>query len=395
MINDKLIAALLFIAFNVNGFAQQAISLDDFLKNKIEENSTQTTTIVRDFNPSWIDQVDFRTETDEFDVVRQRYSVRVSPSSPKIRKAQRNLHQLYQEKANFESNTPNIDFIEFAYEELLTIIELSRKIRIKQDLLIVLNDQEIVHTKLLQIAKTTPKDWLAIQQDIAQLKIDIYQHQEELNSLLPNGKSIETGKLVPINQLLEQLEKEAILSSKEQEATIDLQLLEGEVGLEKAEQKNAFDFLQVEYRGPQKNPFEEKVSITAGFQFPFSGKQKLKLEELAIEQEALKREVEADKQLTQYKIKEKIRELHLLIKELDFTKKTMIAHLERAKMIVERSNQNAEANPLFLLYQKEESVKKELDFLKLEMMIYQEYIDYLVLTEQLFQTPFRNYLSTN
>lgn len=395
MINDKLITALLFIASTINGFAQQSISIDDFLKNKIEQNSTPTMMIVRDFNPSWIDQVDFRTETDEFDVVRQRYSVRVSPSSPKIRKAQRNLHQLYQEKANLESNIPNVDFIEFAYEELLTIIELSRKIRIKQNLLIVLNDQEIVHTRLLQIAKTTPKDWLEVQQDITQLKIDIYQHQEELNSLLPNGKSIEIDHLIPINQLLKQLKPEANLSSKEQEVAIDLQLLEGEVGLEKAEQKNAFDFLQVEYRGPQKNPFEEKVSITAGFQFPFSGKQKLKLEELAIEQEVLKREVAADKQLTQYKINEKLRQLQLLIKELDFTKKTMNAHLERATIIVEKSNQNAEANPLFSLYQKEESVQKELDFLKLEMMIYQEYIDYLVLTEQLFQTPFYNYLNVN
>ena len=395
IVHRFLLAYLLFFAFALNGFAQQTISVDNFLKDKIEQHLTQHINANRSFNSSWIEQIDFRTETDEFDFKQQRYNVRISPSSPKIRKAQKNLHQLYQEKSNLEANATDVDFIEFAYQDLLQIVELSKKIKIKKELLIVLNDQEKVYAKLLQVATQSPKDWLDIQQNIAQLKIDIYQHEAEIASLLPDGKKINYDNLIAINQLKEQFQEVTAVSSKENEAIIEKELIEGEIALEKAEQKKVFDFLQIQYRGPNDNPFEEKISLTAAFQFPFSGKQKLKLEELAIEKETLEREVAAEKRLKQYKVKEKIRKIGLLITELEFTEKTMLAHLDRAKIIVERNNQNADNNPLFLLYQKEEIFKKQLDFLKLEMTIYQEYIEYLALTESLFQEPFYNYLTVN
>jgi len=287
------------------------------------------------------------------------------------------------------------DFIEIAYEEVLAFYEAFRKLSIKEELLTVLQDQEKVWGKLSQVSREIPKDWLDIQEDIAQLEIDIFKETNTLQSWQIDGQSLDWEALIPADKILNQLGNNVNNQFQLQAREYDVEnlIVEREEALEQAEQKKLLDFVQVEYRGPHEDLLKERVSLTAAFRLPFSSGRKLKMEEIAIEKEMLQRERLAEKQLNQYKERDTRKKLELLVQELIFSKKLYKAQSEKMLAIAQKSSALRGDNPLFTLYQKEAQIEKKLEVLKLEMSIYAEYLDYLKLTEQLFAGPAYDLLS--
>ena len=132
------------LAFCYTGLGQSLISLDDLLKNSITPFlDTDAGTSIR-FKPSWMNQIDFRTQTDEFNPDRQQYQFRFMPSSAGVRKAQKKLFQLSEEQALEEQSTLHWNYVEEAYESVLSLYELTQKLAIKEELLSVLLDKEQV-----------------------------------------------------------------------------------------------------------------------------------------------------------------------------------------------------------------------------------------------------------
>ncbi len=395
LINSRLIIVLIWCVSTVMSFAQAPLSIPTYIQNRVAslDNLPERSARNQQFNAGWIDGMDIRTETDEFDFERQRYLFRVSPSTPKIRTAQTNLHQLYLKKADLKNSLLRKDFIEIAYEEVLVFYEAYRKLSIKEELLIVLQDQEKVWGKLSQVSKEIPKDWLEIQEDIAQLEIDIYKEANILSTWEFQGLNWED--LIPADSILNQLGNNTNnrFPLKARAYDVENLIIEREEELEQAEQKKLLDFVQVEYRGPHEDLLKERVSLTAAFRLPFSSGRKLKMEEIAIEKEMLQQERLAEKQLNKYKEKDSRNKLDLLIEELIFSKKLYAEQAKKMLSIAQKSSAMRGDNPLFTLYQKEAQIEKKLEVLKLEMAIYAEYLDYLKLTELLFAASAYDLLS--
>ncbi len=397
MLNSPLIILLIWCASTTLSLGQTSFNISTYIQNRVEtlDNSLEHSLPNNLFNASWIDGMDIRTETDEFDFNRQRYLIRVSPNTPKIRAAQSNLHQLYLEKAGLQNTLLRKDFIEIAYEEVLFFYETFRKISIKEDLLLVLKDQEKVWGKLSQISQDLPKDWLEIQEEIAQLEIDIYKEVNILKLWDTKTLRLNWEDLIPADSILSLLENNPNNRFQLQAKEYDIEnlIIEREEALEQAEQKKLLDFIQVEYRGPHEDLLRERISLTAAFRLPFSSGRKLKLAEVAIEKEALQQELIAEKKLNQYKEKESRKKLELLVQELIFSKKLYAEQSKKMLAIAQQSRALRGDNPLFTLYQKEAQIERKLAVLKLEMSIYSEYLDYLILTEELFSTSNYNLLS--
>lgn len=397
LINSRVIIFLLWCLSTTISLAQSTLSISDYIQNRVEtlDNLPEISYTNQQFNAGWIDGMDVRTETDEFDFNRQRYLFRVSPSTPKIRQAQTNLHQLYLKKAGLQNSLLRNDFIEIAYEEVVFFYEAFRKLSIKEELLTVLQDQEKVWGKLSQVSREIPKDWLEIQEDIAQLEIDIYKEANTLKSWQAEGQWLNWEDLIPADSILNQLGNNTNnrFQLKAREYDVENLLIEREEELEAAEQKKLLDFVQVEYSGPHEDALKERVSLTAAFRLPFSAGRKLKMEEITIEKEMLQQERLAEKQLNQYKERETRKKLELLVQELVFSKKLYQAQSEKMLAIAQKSSALRGDSPLFILYQKEAQIEKNLEVLKLEMAIYAEYLDYLKLTEQLFAASGYNLLS--
>lgn len=388
MLNSRLIIFFIWCVSTTMSFAQATIGIPAYIQSRVDvlDNLPESSYTNKQFNASWVDGMDIRTETDEFNFNRQRYLFRVAPSTPKIREAQTNLHQLYLTKAGLQSSLLRKDFIEIAYEEVLFFYEAFQKKAIKEELLTVLQDQEKVWGKLSQVSQEIPKDWLEIQEDISQLEIDIYKEVNFLKSWQAEGQWLDWKDLIAADSILNKLGNNVNSHFQLQAREYDVEnlIVEREEELEAAEQKKLLDFVQVEYSGPHEDAFEERVSLTAAFRLPFSSSRKLKMEEIAIEKEMLQEERLAEKQLNKYKEKDSRRKLELLVEELIFSKKLYAEQSKKMLAIAQKSSALRGDNPLFFLYQKEAQIEKKLEVLKLEMAIYAEYLDYLKLTEQLF-----------
>jgi len=397
LLNPSILILGLWCIGTCYSFGQSTQTIQNYIQNRVGQldNLPESNYLNKQFQAGWIEGMDIRTETGRFDFNRQRYLIRVAPSTPKIREAQTNLHQLYLKKADLERTLLKKDFIEIAYEEVLVFYEAFRKLRIKEALLIVLQDQEKVWSRLSLTDNKTTKDWVAIQQDITQLEVDIFKEQQLLENWQTEGLWLNWDNLLPIDSLLPaiNLRTNVRFQLQAREYDVDNLIIEREEGLEQAEQKKIIDFVQIEYNGPHIDPLREKVSLTAGFRLPFSANRKLKMEEIAIEKETLQQERRAEKQLNLHKEKAKKRELKLLIEEWTFAKNKFAQQAQKFLNFAQRDAAMTDNNPLFLLLQKEINIKRNLDVLKLEISIYQAYVDYLAFTEQLYQPSFDQFLS--
>ena len=379
--------------------AQTTLPIADYIEDRVEKlaNLPEGSYTKTEFQTSWIDGMDFRTETDQFAFNRQRYLVRVSPNTPKVRRAQSNLHQLYLKKANLQRTLLTRDFVEFAYEEVLEYYALNREKLLKEKLLSILTDQRTVWQRLNLAEGKISKDWLTIQEDIRQLSTDLLTLENYLSNWIGNGKVPDYQGLISMGDILNGLTSTRFQKFQLQamEYDVDNLIVEREEELEKAEQKKLLDFLQLEYNGPHTDPFEEKVSVTAAIRLPFSSGRQLKMEEIAIEKDMLQQERRMEKQLDQYKEKELLRHLETQLNEYEYLRQSLETDRQQYEKIAERSSEQVGGNPLFSLYQQEVFLKEELKLLELELDIYQAYLDLLRLTELLYQPDFFGFLSTD
>jgi len=378
-------------------FAQTTHNIQTYIKERVHQldNISNRNYINNDFQASWIDGIDIRTETDQFNFNRQRYLFRVSPNTPKIREAQTNLHQLNIEKADLQRTLLKRDFIEIAYEEVLTFYEAFSKLKIKTELLIILQDKEQVWRKLSLTDNKIPEEWIKIKQAITQLEIDVFKEKTLVEAWQKEGAWLNWENLLPIDKMLEQLDLSANkrFQLQAREYDVDNLIIEREEALEQAEQKKLLDFVQIEYNGPHTDDFQEKVSLTAAFRLPFSSGRKLKMEEIAIEKEVLQQERLVEKKLNRYKEKKRKNELRLLIGEWAYAKDKFAQQGQEMRDFAKNAQNTTNNSLLFLLLQKETNTERALDVLKLEIAIYQAYIDYLAFTEELYLPTFYQYLS--
>lgn len=376
--------------------AQSTLDVQTYINKRVAQldNIPHHSYSKTDFQAGWVDGIDIRTETDRFNFNRQRYLFRLSPNTPKVRKAQTNLYQLYLKKADLQQSLAKKDFIEIAYEEVLVFFEAFWKLKLKEDLLLILKDQEKVRSKLSQTTNKIPTDWIEIQEEIAQLEVDIFKEETLLETWQSAGLWINWEDLLPIDSILTVLDSYSTkrFQLQAREYDVDNLIIEREEELEKAEQKKLLDFVQIEYNGPHTDDFQERISLTAGLRLPFSSGRKLKMEEIAIEKEILQQERLVEKQISQYKEKERKKQLQLLILEWTFTK-NKFAQQSQKMLDFAQSNASSDGSPLLLLSQKETNAERALDLLKLEVAIYQSYIGYLRFTEQLYQPDFDHFLS--
>ena len=135
--------------------------------------------------------------------------------------------------------------------------------------------------------------------------------------------------------------------------------------------------------------------MTAGFRLPFSSGRKLKMEEIAIEKEVLQQERLVEKKISQYKEKNRKQALQVLIAEWNYAKNKYAQQAQKMLAFTQQTQTLSGNSPLLLLVQKETNAERSLDLLKLEIAIYQAYVDYLAYTEQLYQPRFDQFLSRN
>ncbi len=394
---QRCILSLIFLLCSyLQGVAQRA-SIDDFFQGKLKliesifEKNNRTST----FNPSWLEKIGVRTQTNEFEWKRQEYLLRIYPSTGKIRKAQSNLHQALIEHNQLKTNLLKKIFIKNIYDDLLLLFELTKKLEIEKALLVVLQDQEKVLERLTGQSEKNVKDWIEKHRAITELQANIFKYETQLNADFPKQRIKDWSALISPDQIIQHIKKlspQRVVQNFKQQSVTNKKLLDETLNLEEAERKQWLDFFQIRYRGPHANSFGERVSISTGIELPFFSSRKLKLEELTIEKDWIQKELDVKAKVQQEKFSKQSAQIQLDYKTFLFSNRLSREAKIKNNHLLQKVFGKEGSTPLLLLYQKQLEFENQLDYLKKEVKFYEDYINLLELGGYLYQMPLKNYL---
>ncbi len=400
MRNSLFCIVFLFIGF---AGASQSVNWTQLLNNAAEDPIADRyldASQVDYGDISIIDKLEFRTETDEFDLDRQEYTFRSSFINPAQRRISRQLSNNQGEEYNIKAKERITENYLACYESIIDLYFLSEKQKLQEEILSILSDEKIVLDK-------------EIVTDPAGKVMELYDLEEEINEetfklnrqalvlqQLKKGlfvdeiEEINWSNFICIPSLMARMQtmQEAIKSHPDLAFEENqLQANEIKLQLEKASQDQLVDFLQLKYNGPRNNlTTAETFSIGAGFIIPTKNKNRERFNR--IERDMLENEIELE-------------EIVVLINNdiLSIMNKLSILDDERTWLIERIENNDLEEqlldstkgllqNPSDILKIKKKQIERQEELLSVEHEMHKLHLELLETTGAIFNDSSINYL---
>ncbi len=349
----------------------------------------------------WINQYELRTESRDFDLASQEYTFRLSPSTGKIRKAQKAYYEQMKNAPDFEGQENYCDLLLSLHVDWLALFILQEQKNVKDELVAILDDQQTIYERMVGTLEFDPQKLIKLQTDRSDSKIGInklvLKQAALLNKYNLQNQDIDFVGFATIESISKNLERATLYSINPVEL-MDLktehkkQLLLKEIELESAEKKQLIDFAQIKYTGPHSDALQERLSVGLGFQISNAGSDKLKMQKLQLEKEELNRKSEWDVQ----EKKEKLNMLEYGLRQdiqayFDFQG---IREEERGQLqnLGEKIAQKEGVSPLFLLEIAERNLSMKDKSLNKKEDLFKSYLKYLQQSGDMCQSDFINYL---
>jgi hypothetical protein len=410
--NSKEVGSLvLFLFLSISSFSQKLFSTTDLLRTAQDEPVVNLKNRELDFlqNTNFelplVDELEFRTETDEFVWRRQEYLLRMSFNSYQKHLKQDLFHHSLIASEESEKQFLLHQQLLRKYIQLVNYVFQKRELAHLEKEKLVLKDQIYVMRKLgASSTELDLDDLVDAENDLFDLESDELELNGDLSTLrkafsvdLKTNAPIEidTTNFIEISILQSTLPSIFTNNDKhpkiiQQQRNIDQVI--SEYALEEAENKQIIDFVQLKYTGARKSMnFGEEWSIGAGLRIPTKGTNRLKLNELELER------IEEENQLQLYQIQlaERIQKaqnkLNILFDQHDLIQSQL--KNSQASYALEKLNTTTPKNTLVLLQIQEGVLKRQKRLLGIEYNIFRSYLDLLDLTGKVSEIPLRNYLS--
>ena len=356
----------------------------------------------------FVEEISLRTETDRFDADRQEYLGRVSLNGWSEMRRVRELHSA---ELTAQQTTERVYLHEaliYRYETVASIYQVLKELSLREQLQLVYEDKITVLKKMASLnVKADVDELIKAEFDLDEEMLNIESAQAQLEQLkhlvailapAASGEwQLDTAQFITpaqmelvIDQLAATVAQNPFLEEKQNE----IEEINAEYNLEKAESNQMLDFLQVRYAGrPDENSFDQDFSFGAGFLLPFKGSSTVKLNELKIDKN------EADQEAQIYE-NELTRELTIALQKIkSLGIRYRMAEQQwknsQAGFTLDRYSAAQVEGPFLLLSAKEMQLKREMALLDIQRDMLEEYLKVLDWNGQLSVEPQVNYLSGN
>ena len=386
--------------FSLNAINAQANmkSFEEFLNAQLDENQLMSPDKTKlypiYFKSPLIDEAEFRTQTNEFDLQQQEYTLRLSGNSKNIRKYQDAIYQDLKAEYFFELAQTQEDLIGDLYEQYLEHYFDLEKLNLRKQILPIYDDMITVLSKENIDGDLSVTDLIEASRKRDKIEATINFASEQLNQNVDlKGSSAE--ELITVTEMEKQLSS-LLMQVGNNDAAVEkfeLNKIEHQYQLEKAERDNRWDFAQIRYSGDPNDIWEEKVSIGLGFRFPHSSKNsldmiELQLEKMIEEEKYNRRSIEFKTGVTQ-SYDDFLVQLNNYQASLSLIEK-LKKYDELTKNIIPTSKREI----IDILSLNIDAIEEELNVLDAKEDLYDSYINVLKKMGVFATTPRTNYLST-
>lgn len=369
-----------------------------FLRQKVYQLNTLTHDL------PFIEKMEFRTETNDFDFRKQEYVFRLSPNSLKNIKTQRQYQETVRYMTEMELEAALGNALKKRYDLLVDYIFLKDVLEIRKKQEVLLNDKVTLLKRSISLPNFNVLDLIESEdkaqknmRDILDLENSILTIEKTIQRMQGSNEPIEIDedKLTDIADLKRILSGlSPVVDSKHPElevysARLYNQMLEYE--WESARTRFSVGYLQAKYGYDPNDNFKNSFSIGVGFDIPLKSSSRLDLNDLqlqVLESESrfknLKEELRDESYSAYNRLQNLISKYELVLSQLEEG---------QAEYALKEYRKIAEASPKALLTMRENTLNLELLAKELQFEIMQSFIKYLDAKGLISQRPFINYLS--
>lgn len=381
--------------------SQQTINTEQFFLQGVSSvESLDAPTREKVYFP-WINEFELRTETRDFDMNSQEYSLRLSPSTRRIRNAQKAFYEELAYAPDFDGEERYCELMTTLHQDWLSLYILTENLLVMESMMAVLNDKQTIYERMAGTYQFELEKLMSLQTQQSDFEISLNKLELEreylLNKYHLQNYQLDFDNFVTVEAISKFLSKNLFSSQVAElvdlETEYEKQLLEREIELESSENRQLIDFVQVKYNGPHTDFLRERLSIGLGFQLSNSGNQKLKMQELQIEQEELNRESERDIQEDQAKLTDLEHKLKSEIQAFFHFQEVIQNERAQLQRLSSDISQKEGISPLILLDIEERHYSMKMESLEEMEDLLDDYLTYLEESNKMCGPGVVNYLS--
>lgn len=357
-------------------------------------------------NTPWLDRIEFRTETDEFDITRQQYSVRLYPNGWKETENGNKAHH-----ATMMWNRAQLDLLvhRVLAERYHLVIELlfSRNIlTLKRQLGVVFDDRiNVLHRKSSSLdfdiddLIETESDRIRLKVQLIGLESSIGGLQDRIRAYTRTKEPIEmdTGSLPGIGMIETLIRGRGGRSDDGNihlvNGRLRIALAQSRYDLEISESRRYFRFFEMAYDYQQRANSTKAYSVGFGIRLPFVNSNRSDINRRHLIQ-----------------LREEGRYLDLkndVSDEISLLSRDLEGLFRQHRVLSEKREENRQASPLdtyrqyegidplILLKIREISLLEDIRHADIGRDLYVKYIEWLDVSGRLSEKPLKNYLSRN
>lgn len=349
---------------------------------------------------SWIDKLEFRTETGNFDLRQQEYLLRLSPNSIRARNRQSDLVGVLQTQYDLQTRETVHEALVAGYERLIDLAMLDRETALVEQALEVDQQHLAVLGQIGQVDGADLKNLMQVEED-RQQRLSRLQELRSARQILqrplmssvslPTSQELESFLWITDRQMMDMLSTGTGWSTPQMlkaQSRLEAVVLEQQV--ERAERQKVLDFVQSRYQQDPKDPFREEFSISMGFNIPYARAGNIKRQELALEQLESEQKISLLQQQTLDRLSALRMELELLLQQKT-TQREQWASSFLQKM-ESGTLPGLTAEPLLILEARKARIKSDLRILEIDKKILEVYVRWLDLSGKISEPPLVNYL---
>ena len=353
----------------------------------------------------YVDRIEFRTETEEFDIRKQKYALRFHLRGLGETGCSKKIFKTSAKAVRAEHESLFNSILKKRYELVLDFLETLSLLNMNKELLAVYDDEVSVLRKMsvrdlsfdIRTLVSAEDRYVALHLDIVKLENKVNAVIEEIRTLAGYHDEIMfDDKLLigpeNIGEMLLNLQPVPNPDSiRIRYQRLKTELAENRYLFEKAKNRKYFNFLKLEYDADKEEDMKQAVSVEVGFNLPFVNPDREDINRRKRNWLEEKLEYEDDKR----DISEKIRSLSASLKRL----------VRQHHILSERQPEsNAEisfkkymgmegADPLTLLKIRESILQSKIRLNRISYLIRRQYIELTDIMGRLSEGPLKNHLS--
>jgi hypothetical protein len=350
------------------------------------------------------EQLSLRTETENFELARQEYLLRLSVNGRNEIRSQSQLNAATMSAVEMHEKVVLHAALYDRYQAIAAHRYMQKQLAWQKDLLPVYDDKIFVLKKLSSLNDIEIEDLIESEFDYDKLISDTLQTSTKLESIQSSIQALfpeindewqlDTLGFISfagIENVLNRLELSPSFNPKALEKQSEISIIESEYMLEKAESSQVLDFLQLRYRNRPDDLLPQELSLGAAFNIPFKGSSVPETGELLIE----KNNGEIELKLYINNLTEMIAAARQEITGLISRYKTIQGQWNdsQGRYTLEHTSSQSVLRPLTVLKARELQLKRQFILLDIENDVIENYLHILDWTGKLSAEPRTNYLS--